>query len=342
MFNFAKKVVTVAVLALSLSACSAPVSETGSDAALIPSSLEPQALPAKTVLKVSSVASGEFMTALYVAEALGELEKENLAVEYVMLPSQDAIPALGLGQLDVSVIGITAPFFNAVAEGADVQLVFPGPSNPNGDGLWATDTFLEKSKQTGTIQIATSQGAAWLGVVPVKKYLEGAGLNWDDVEFQKLPNADVATALELGTVDAAWLNSPAHVSIEEQGTASLVARYQDSEVGTGFVFGPRLLRTNPEVGQAFIRALMRTVHTHLRSGYKSNPIVVTALAKNLGITEAQVMGGRELKFSFELNPTLQTSGQEIWIDLGDILSYDKPLAPDAYIDTRFTQSITVE
>ena len=342
MFNVAQRIATVAILALSLSACSTPAEETGGGVPLTPSSLEPRALPNETVLKVSSAGSFEFLAALYVAEALGELEKENIVVEHVTLPSQDAIPALGLGQIDVSAVGITAPLFNAVADGADVRLVLPGPSSPNGDGLWVSNAFLAKPNTSGTIRIANSQGSAWLGVVPVKRYVESIGLDLNDVEFHKLPIADVATALQLGSVDAAWLNAPAHVPFEEQGSASLVAKYQDSEVATGFTFGPRLLRTEPEVGQAFVRALMRTIKSHLGPGYKSDPEVVAALATSLGLTEAQVMASNELTFAFEFDPALQASGQQIWIGFGDILSYDEPLAPDSYIDTRFTQSITVE
>ena len=342
MLNFVKRVAAVAIVALSLSACSVPAQENGGDGTLVPSSLEPRALPERTVLKVSSAGSFEFMTALYVAEAFGELEKENITIEYVTLPSGDAIPALGLGQVDVSCVGIAATLFNAVADGADVRLVLPGPSSPNGDGLWVSTAYAEKPDKMGAIRIANSQGRAWLGIVPVKRYLDDIGLNLDAADFQTLPIADLATALELGSVDAAWLNSPAHLPFEERGTATRVASYEGSEVATGFAFGPRLLREEPEVGQAFIRALMRTIQTHLTADYKSNPEIVAALAKSLGLSEAQIAGGAELDFGFEFDPTLQTAAQEIWIGFGDILSYDEPLAPDAYIDPRFTQSITVE
>jgi len=341
MLNLIKKFAAVAIVALSLSACSVPAQETGGDATLVPSSLEPRALPEKTVLKVSSAGSFEFMTALFVAEATGELEKENIAIEYVTLPSADAIPALGLGQVDVSAVGIGATLFNAVADGADVRLVFPGPSSPNGDGLWVSSAYLDEPNKKGAIRIANSQGRAGLGVVPMKRYLDEIGVKLDDVDFQTLPIADLATALELGSVDAAWLNSPAHLPFEEQGTATRMASYQGSEVATGYAFGPRLLREEPEVGQAFIRALMRTIQTHLTAGYKSNPEIVAALAKSLGLSESQIAGGNELEFAFEFEPTLQTAAQEIWIGFGDIVSYDEPLAPDAYIDTRFSKSITV-
>jgi NitT/TauT family transport system substrate-binding protein len=340
--KLAKKLSIVLILALLASGCATTVEQTEDESALSQSSVEPMKLPNKTVLKVSSAGNFEFMTALYVADALGELEKENIFIEYVTLPSQDAIPALALGQVDVSVIGISATLFNAVADGADVRLVFPGPSSPNGDGLWVSNEFLAKPNTMEPMRIANSQGPAWLGVVPVGRYLERMGMDWNDVEFQKLPISELGTALELGSVDAAWLNSPAHLTFEEQGSASLVAQYSQKEVATGFAFGPKLLRNNPEIGQAFIRAMIRTIQTHLGAGYKSNPQIVTALANFLKISGSQISGGDELDFSFELDSTLQTNAQQIWINYGDILSYTEPLTPEEYIDLRFARSIEIE
>jgi len=339
--NFASKVSTLVIIALLASGCTttAPQEEEG---LITPSSVEPVKLPNKTVLKVSSAGSFEFMTAVYVADALGELEKENIFVEYVTLPSQDAIPSLALGQVDVSMLGISATLFNNVADGADVRLVFPGPSSPSGDGLWVSNEFIEKTNSVSDIRIAGSQGLAWMGVVPVGRYLESMDKNWEDVDFTKLPISDLATALELGSVDAAWLNSPAHLPFKERGTATLVAQYDETEVATGMAFGPRLLRNNPEIGQAFIRAIIRTIQTHLGEGYKSDPAVASALAKSLEISESQVAGTSELKFSYEFDPAFHIEAQQLWLYFGDILSYEQPLDPEVYVDPRFVRSFVLE
>lgn len=340
--GFVKKVTTLLLFSLIATGCTTPAPKAEDEASIMVSSVEPVKLADRTVLKVSSAGNFEFMTALYVADALGELEKENIFVEYVTLPSQDAIPSLALGQVDVSLIGIAATFFNAVSDGADVRLVFPGPSSTNGDGLWVSNDFVKKASNSSGIRIAGSQGLAWMGVVPVGRYLESLETNWSDVDFTKLPIADLATALELGSIDAAWLNSPAHLPFESQGTATLVAQYDEGEVATGIAFGPRLLRQDPEIGQAFIRAMIRTIHTHLGEDYKSNPAVVSALAKSLEIPESQVAGANELKFSYEFDPALHTRAQQLWLSFGDILSYNRPLDPGDYIDSRFSESIVLD
>jgi len=339
--KFARTVSALVVFTLLASGCTNNASKEEEEP-IVASSVEPVKLPNKTVLKVSSAGSFEFMTALYVADALGELEKENIFVEYVTLPSQDAIPSLALGQVDVSMIGISATLFNNVADGADVRLVFPGPSSPNGDGLWVSTEFIGKSNTVSRIRIAGSQGLAWMGVVPVGRYLESVDKDWEDVDFTKLPISDLATALELGSVDAAWLNSPAHLPFEDRQTATLVAQYDETEVATGIAFGPRLLRNNPEIGQAFVRAMIRTIQTYLGEGYKSNPTVSSALARALAISESQVTESNELKFPIEFDPAFHSEAQQLWINFGEILSYSQPLDPGDYIDPRFTMSIILD
>jgi NitT/TauT family transport system substrate-binding protein len=339
-----KKTITLFLAAslVLLNGCTSGSSEPGATSnqpILAQTSLEPKPLDELRVLKVSSGGTYEFLTALIVADELGEFEKENISIEYVTLPSQDALPALALGQLDVSAVGVAAPFFNSVSEGAEIRLVYPGPSTPNGDGLWVRKDFLQ-SGNLDSIVIASSQGIAWLGVSPVKEYLEDRGFQWSSVKFQKLPLGELATALELGTVDAAWLNSPAHIPFETSGVAEKVAGYASSEIATGYAFGPNLLDQDPVVGQAFIRALLRTVRTHLSGDYKSNEELVRVLSERLGVNQEALASSGNLLFGEYLDSKLLTNAQAIWIEFGGIVSYSAPLEPDDYIDQSYVDSFT--
>lgn len=326
------------VLPLTAGCSNVESSNSSQDSGLSITSLDPAPLPELTNLKVSSAGAFEFMTAVYLADSLGEFEKENISIEYVNLVAQDAIPALALDQVDVSGIGITAPFFNAVAEGAEVRVVLPGPSAPLGDGLWVRKDYLAAANFESMV-IGTGQGKAWPGIVPVTKYLEATGILLDKVEFQQLPIGELATALESGAVDAAWLNSPANLIFEKSGTAQKVTGYSTSEVGSGFAFGPRLLSKEPQVGQAFVRAVMRTISSYLVPGYKSNKIVAEALSEKLGLTLEQISTTGELTFSADFKPDLFTEAQSVWIEFGDILSFETPLAPEEYFDGKFVESI---
>ena len=327
-----------ALAALTLSACTPVVSNEPEPKKLEASTLDPRPLAESTVLKVSSASNLELFTALYVADGLGEFAKENIVIEYVTLPSAEAVPALALGQVDVSAVGVAAPLFNNIAEGAGVKLVFSGPSGLRSDGLWLRSD-VDPAKLQRKLRIGNSQGASWLGIVPVEEYLRGQNLSLADVEFQQLPIGDLGTALELGTIDAAWLNSPAHVPFLESGTANLMASYSADVSGTAYAFGPRLLVDEPEVGQAFVRALMRTLEKHLTAGYKSKGDVTTVLAERLGISEEQLRGSPELNFSSSYNADLAVAAQKLWIELGGILSFESPLQGSSFVDNRFIESI---
>jgi NitT/TauT family transport system substrate-binding protein len=326
---------------LLLSACTPTISNETAPEQLETTSLDPRPLTESTVLKVSSAGNFEFLTALYLADEFGEFAKENIVIEYVSLPSGSAIPALALGQVDVSAVGVTATLFNNIAEGAEVKLVLSGPLSPEGDGLWIRSE-VEPSQLPSKLRIGGSQGAGWLGIVPVEKYLKEQNLTLADVVFQQLPIGDLATALDLGAVDAAWLNSPAHEPFLESGKARLVASYSGAVSGTAFAFGPRLLEKEPSVGQAFVRALMRTMSQHLAPGYKGNPETVAAIAQKLGISEELLRGFPELNFGTTYNTDLAIAAQRLWIELGGITSFNSPLPANSFVDNQFFNSISVD
>jgi NitT/TauT family transport system substrate-binding protein len=332
------KTIALSIAVFVLSGC-APTTAIQTDSQqLQATTLDPRPLADSTVLKVSSAGNFEFFSALYLADEFGEFAKENIVIEYVTLPSGDALPALALGQVDVSAVGVAATLFNNIAEGAEVKLVFSGPSSLASDGLWLRSE-VDPNRLDGKLRIGNSQGPAWLGIVPVEKYLREQSLSLSDVEFQQLPIGDLATALDLGAVDAAWLNSPAHVPFLESGNARLVASYEGDVAGTAYAFGPRLLVDEQKVGQAFVRALMRTIKNHLEPGYKSHPPTVAALAQKLGISEEQVSGSPELRFGSNYDANLAIAAQKLWIELGGILSFESPLPADSFIDNLFINSI---
>jgi ABC-type nitrate/sulfonate/bicarbonate transport system substrate-binding protein len=143
--------------------------------------LDPQPLPERTTLVVSAVANLEAFTPLYVADALGEFEKENIEIEIALMPATEAVPALALGQVDVSAVGITATLFNLVSEGVDIRLVYPGPSSAEGDGLWMSTEWLEDESSQGSIpRIVTPTGPGLLDV-PVYTWLENQGYSRDEI-----------------------------------------------------------------------------------------------------------------------------------------------------------------
>jgi NitT/TauT family transport system substrate-binding protein len=302
--------------------------------------LDPQPLPERTTLVVSAVANLEVFTPLYVADVFGEFEKENIEIEIALLPATEAVPALALGQVDVSAVGITPTLFNLVSEGVDIRIVYPGPSSAEGDGLWMSTEWLDTESMDGTIpRIVTPTGPGLLDV-PVYAWLENQGYSREDIVLEHLPLSEIATALDQGIYDGAWLHSPTFLPFAENRSASLVSEYPDGQTGIGYAFGPRLLAEEPEVGEAFLRALLRAQVTYLAPGYKSDSQLMGALAQVLDRTPEQLQQTAELTFLTEFDTTLYDQGQEVWLALGDILNYDRPLPASAFIDTGILDGMT--
>lgn len=326
-------VLALAAATLSLAACSSGGAAESSAAAL-PSGLDPQPLAEETTVTVSVGTKAEYLGALLLADALGEFEKENLTVDWVDLPSSDAVPALAQGKTDMAAVGLNATSFNAIDGGADIRLVFPGATKVPADGLYvAIDPATGQPKDVSTI--AAISGPAGISVVPITRYLESVGKTVSDVAFEKVDLADMPAALDAGAVDAAWVNAPVTTMLEETGRYQRVVGYENGEYGAGYLMGPNLLRDHPEVGQAVVRALARTARDHLSGDYKTDTATVAALATALDSTPEDVLSTPALTFDTALPTDAIQKAQQAWIAVGDILKADTPLEPTAYLDGSF-------
>lgn len=336
-----------ALLAASLVLVACSSASPSSSAAELSGSLEPQPLAEKTKVVISIASSSESYAPLYLAIAQGEFAKENLEVEIVNLLSPDAMAALVDGTIDVSGVVLGAPTFNAVAQGAPIKLVLNGGGNTEATGLWVRKELLaEAPASLRGKKIAGTYGWATPSMTVVKNYLAEAGITPMDVQMEIISSADAALALDAGSVDAAWLTTPSHLPLVASGNAEKVAGYEKGQISTGYLFGERLLNTNPEIGQAFVRAMVRTTMTYLNGDYKSDPTVGPMLAEALGITLEDLQVSESIAFDFvsqeamlSTQTALYLDAQEMWIGMGEILTYDEPLTAEKYLDWSFMQRI---
>ena len=331
--------IAIGASAALLSGCAAPIANDGSG---LSSSYDPVPLEEMTTVKVAISAKLELHSIPLLAKELGEFEKENLDVQLEVMPSSDSTPALAGGLVDVVIGGFTVGTVNAVSAGADIHVVYGGPSQADADGLWVrSDLAAQGPAALKGKRIATSQGAGVTAILPIIDYLASGGLTLADVDLQAITLADLPSALEAGAVDAAWLSSPAHLPFSTTGSATRVVGLEDDQIVTAIFFGPNLRNDNPEVGQAFIRALKRTELTYLMDDYKANPEISAALASALGLTEEELKISESLSFGNPITTDFFTQAQEAWIAYGDIVSFTEPLQPEQYVDTSFIDRIVV-
>lgn len=343
-------VLLFAAMATALLGCTSESSDgtsignSDAEAVALPTGFEPQPLNEMATVQVNVAAMAEPFSALFLADELGEFEKENIEIEYQFAPAAEAIQALVTGQVDMAASSITAALLNAIAGGSDVRAVMQLFYDDPAQGLYVRTDLLGDPKNLEGGTIASVVGAGGHLIQAVDHYLSSAGMSITDVDFQVFSPPDVPAALEAGAVDAAWVLFPFGAQIEADGIGEMVqSAYPEGFSGGSYLFGPDLLENRPEVGQALVRAMARTQQTWLQQGYKDDPEVVAALVEAMDSTEEQVLASPELVFeeapSFPLEPVLKM--QDLWREHGGLLDYaaSDDLTPDQIVDVRFVDAV---
>lgn len=332
----------LAVSAMMLAGCAATPSvpdpePTGS----ITTGLDPQPLAETAKITINTAVRIESFSALFMAQEMGEFEKENIEVEFTQISSADALPGLGQDQLQMMGSAPNGALFNAISQGVDVKMAIPCFAS-NTDRWWVRNEVFEKGPGAleGSI-VGSATGPAGSSTLGLLAYLQDAGLTISDVTVQQYPAADVPTALIQGAVDAAYVPEPGARAVEAAGIATPVDTMPHGSSQCVYVFGPQLLTERPEVGAAVARALARTVRDYLTGDYKADAEIVQHLANALERTPDEITATPSVVFDtfLEFEDDLFVQMQELWLDLGGILSYDESIDPSELIDHRFVDAL---
>jgi NitT/TauT family transport system substrate-binding protein len=274
-----------------------------------------------------------------VAEAIakGEFEKENLDVKVVTASQADILTAINNGSIDAYLSAPDAAMMNADNQNFNLKWVLGWiRRNPDGqDGLWAQKgTTIENLKEFSTSSIGG-------GTIPMYLRLKAAGRSMKDVKFVNIQGgADALTALKNGAVQAAVVTDPDWLQAQADPNLTFLAPTRTEDfASSGLIYGNRLLNKDREVGEAFVRAWIRTVNTYLADNYKQDPAKVTELSKLLEVPEASLTKTPYLIFDWELSKGVTDLLQEILMQAGS-LSYTTPLPEDKVVDRGFIEAAT--
>lgn len=317
-----------------------------------PGSPAPQKLAEPATIKFSTPARLEFMSPVLLADAMGEFAKENLTVEVITLPFPDAVPQLAQGQLDVAAGGIEGSLFNAGAQGLGVKLVmgnyFPadaGDYDTPQVGIWckrdafsdpANPNFTEVAKmKLGLPAGKGSSGFYWANEMLVRRAGPDASIAHADV--QQLPAADMLTALKNGAIGCGMLLDPIWVDIKDDPAFVLAATQTPGEPLGGYYFGKNLLKERPEVGDAFVRAVIRTINTYFTGDYHQNDEVVQAISKAINQPVENIRRTPSLLMDWEVRRGTTDRIQDLFIEVGGLLPFDQPVPEDKLVDRSYYQ-----
>jgi NitT/TauT family transport system substrate-binding protein len=309
-----------------------------------PDTPAPQPLGEQTKVTVALAANGvEAYSQALLAEKFGEFEKENLQVELQVLPLPEIVGLLQSGQVDVAPAGANIPILNAIAAGIDVAVVAAMPTFPPAPdskaGFWVTPDLVDSSGELDpcdmkgrTVSFGGPAGLGSAATLPFANFVEQCDLTINDVTVSVVGGPDALIALQNGSIDAAYLPDPLWADADAKGYAEFAIPFGQDTVG-GYVMGP--LRTEkPEVADAIIRALVRTTRTYLQGDYRNDPEVRPALEEVLGVGGAVLDVGSPLIFDPDMrfDPVIVEPIQKVWIEAGDLLSYDEPLPVTDIVD----------
>lgn len=281
----------------------------------------------------------------FLAETFGEFEAENLDVEIVALHSRDAIPQTVAGDIDAFLGAPDAGLFNALDQDIPLKWVmgnfFPtdaGDDSVAQTGVWANQDLLSDPDDP---DIADLEGAEIASIAtgsvtfyPIAEALAEGGLTMDDVSFTEIGSADMVQALNNEAVDAAWLLDPFWTEVSDDPNFVQVASQPPGEPIGGMFFAPSLAEEEPEVGEALVRAMIRTINTYLTDEWYEDDETVEALADYTGLSADAVRGSVTSTFDWEIREGTTDRMQDVFTDT-DMIDIDAPFPEDEVVDRSF-------
>lgn len=308
----------------------------------------PQADPLddQVELRVAIRKPHEELAPLLLADHFGELEAENVSIELVEHDDLEAAyHSLEADEVDIVAGNYHAAFFDLAAAGDGARVVMGGPvsaaaghtSVPQA-GLWmshgAVETpgrWIELEDQT----ILLRDGIADVVTYPLQQLLGPADTSLNDLRVRLAAGSSAARLLAEGRVSLAWLDDPYWQRAAEQEQLGLVTTRPREALG-GVVFHERLLdpEADRDIGQAFVRALLRTINTYLADpvDYRTDREVGEALVEVTGWTREELAKGPGFVFDWELRDETLERIQGGLIAQGAV-GYPSALSDDGLTDT---------
>lgn len=260
------------VFALVLGACtsSGDGKSNGGETGAIPSGdLAPLEKTAKVVIAEDGAASG---AGFYIAKEKGYFKDYNIEVEFAQFSnSDDMLPALAAGEVDIAGGVSTASFFNAIAQGIDVKIIADKGHNIPGKSYF---TFVIGNHMVDEIKdyadfkgkkIAVSSYNS-IDEYIYQEMIKHAGLTPDDVEFVLMSDfGSMLGAIDSGTIDAALSIEPLIAQGVEQG---FHVRFGDAtdyapESQIALVLGsPKFMNEEQDISLRFMAAYLKGVRDY--------------------------------------------------------------------------------
>ncbi len=282
---------------------------------------------------------------LYVAIERGYFAQQGLEVELIATPGGgSSFSVLASGRAEVVIGGLGAALFNAAVRGLDFKVV--GPVHMEKPPVSTPLVVSKKVYDSGEIRSVRDLRGKKVSVnvlgSATEFWLQAAllrgGLTVNDVQLTAVAFPDVPAALANGAIAAGLLGEPLATLAEDRGE---IVRLSDDFINgmqvTAVYFSGEFMRRTPKLAVGFMVAWLQASRDLYGDGYRRDEIA-RIVEKYTGVPAAVVKRAKppfhepDGKMNFNDFARLQ----EFFKKRGE-LTYNKALAPSAYIDTSFVR-----
>ncbi|MEI4771566.1 ABC transporter substrate-binding protein [Psychrobacillus sp. FJAT-51614] len=223
----------------------------------------------KVIIAEDGAASG---AGFYIAKEKGYFEDYNIEVEFAQFANSDEmLPALASGDVDIAGGVSTASFFNAIAQGIDVKIIADKGHNVPGKSYFSfvignhmKDEIKEYKDFKGKRIAVSSKNS--IDEYIYLEMLKHAGLTPEDVEFVLLGDfGSMLGAIENGSIDAALQIEPLIAQGIEKGFHERFGDATDyaPESQIAMVLGsPKFMNEEKDVSLRFMAAYLKGVRDY--------------------------------------------------------------------------------
>lgn len=210
---------------------------------------------------------------LYIAEEEGYFAEQGLEVEFHMVFAPDSFVALRQGDLDVAADFISASMLNLIGQDENIRMVagkgYVAPTGCTVNGLIARKELVDAGELDNVAQLkgrTIAMDSVTVEGYYMDKLLSSAGLTLADVDMTDLPSPPAEMeAFESAAIDLSASSEPWVTRTNLAGNTVTWRSFQEQIPDFQFavlLFGPTLLKDNPDVGQRFMTAYVKAMQQY--------------------------------------------------------------------------------
>lgn len=306
---------------------------------------EPTKAPEMVHLKISILPFLSYAP-IFIAKEEGFYAEQGLDVEFVRIDkTSEAMPALASGEIDVASGFFDVSTLNAVAKGGDIRYVsdkgYLDPATCSG----STWVVRKELVENGTLDDLKNMKGMKIALTPASSaeyaldlLLKDVGLSHKDVEILNIPLAARLEGMGKGTVDMAGVSDPWTIRMVNAGYGLEWKPWNTYMPDFQFsinMYGPNLMRKNPEIGKRYMIAYLKGVRQY-NQGKTPRNIEITAKYTEMKPEEVEQSCWMAMRSDGLIDPQIAgMSGFQEWALANGYITTVVP--PENLLDLSFVQ-----